>query len=125
MMITASDPLCQPLIDGLALGDVPYQLCADCGRVQTLARHACRGCGSTHLEWRTSAGHGTVFATTVVRRAPSPAFQPLVPYTLALVDLDEGARLMGHAEPGVAIGDRVTAGFFDHDGRRLVRFRRL
>jgi uncharacterized OB-fold protein len=47
-----------------------------------------------------------------------------VPYTLVLVDLDEGARLMGHADPGVAIGARVSAGFFEHDGRRLVRFQR-
>jgi uncharacterized OB-fold protein len=66
-----------------------------------------------------------VFATTVVARAPSKVFQPLAPYTLALVDLDEGARLMGHAEPGTSIGDQVAAGFFEHEGQTLVRFRRI
>jgi uncharacterized OB-fold protein len=122
--LNAVDPICQPLIDGLARGEVRYQVCANCGGVQRLARHGCRCCGSARLDWRTAAGSGTVFATTVVARAPSPAFRPLAPYTLALVELDEGARLLGHAEPGIAIGDRVTAEFFDHDGRTLVRFRR-
>jgi uncharacterized protein len=121
----AVDPICQPFVEGVAIGELRYQMCVECGGVQRLARHACRCCGSTRLEWRTSAGCGTVFATTVVARAPSPAFHPLVPYTLALVDLDEGARLMAHAEPGIAIGDRVVAGFFEHDGQTLVRVRRL
>ena len=39
-----------------------------------------------------------------------------------IVELDEGARLMGHAAPGVAIGQRVRAGFFEHLGRQLIRF---
>ena len=50
-------------------------------------------------------------------------FRALAPYTLAIVELDEGPRLMGHAVPGVAIGDRVRAEFFAFAGRKLVRFR--
>jgi uncharacterized OB-fold protein len=75
------------------------------------------------LEWRDSNGRGTVYATTVVERAPSDEFRALAPYTLALVDLDEGPRLMGHATPDVAIGDRVDAEIFQCAGRALVRFR--
>lgn len=123
-MTLASDSNSLPFVEGLARGVLRYQRCADCGAAQKLARYACRACGSARLAWRDSAGGGTVFATCVVSRAPSDAFKPLVPYTLVLVDLDEGARLMGHAEPGIAIGARVSAGFFEHDGRRLIRFRR-
>ena len=123
-MTTVSDPISRPFVEGLARGVLCYQRCVDCGAAQKLARYACRGCGSTRLEWQDSVGGGTVFATSVVARAPSDAYKALVPYTLVLVDLDEGARLMGHAEPGVAIGERVTAGFFEHEGRRLIRFRR-
>jgi len=123
-MTAASDPISRPFVEGLARGVVRYQFCSACGAAQKLARYACRACGSTRLAWKDSAGGGTVFATSVVSRAPSDAFKPLVPYTLVLVDLDEGARLMGHADPGVAIGERVSAGFFEHDGRRLIRFRR-
>jgi len=124
-MTTAFDSNSQPFADGLARGELAYQACSQCGATQKLARYACRTCGSTALTWKTSSGKGVVYATTVVSRAPSDGFKPLVPYTLVLVDLDEGARLMGHAQAGVAIGDKVAAGFFEHDGRRLIRFRRL
>jgi uncharacterized OB-fold protein len=123
-MTISSDPISRPFVEGLARGELRYQRCADCGAAQRLARYACRACGSTRLEWKNSAGGGIVFAVSVVSRAPSDAYKPLLPYTLALVDLDEGARLMAHAEPGIAIGERVAAGFFKHDGRRLIRFRR-
>uniref|UniRef100_UPI0028B140D7 Zn-ribbon domain-containing OB-fold protein n=1 Tax=Diaphorobacter nitroreducens TaxID=164759 RepID=UPI0028B140D7 len=64
----------------------------------------------------------TVRATTVVARAPSEDFRALAPYTLAIVQLDEGPRLMGHAAAGVQIGERVRAEFFEHLGRPLLRF---
>jgi uncharacterized OB-fold protein len=120
----SATPLSAPFTDGLTCGELRYQACVDCGTAQTLARYACRKCGSRRLEWRLSEGRGTVFATTLVARAPSDEFRSLAPYTLVLVDLDEGARLMGHAEPAITIGDRVRAGFFAHGGRTLVRFTR-
>lgn len=108
--------------EGLGRKQILFQSCCSCGAAQTLARYACRRCGSTRLEWRKAAGRGVVYAVTVVTRAPSDEFRPLVPYTLALVDLEEGARLMGHAAPGVAIGDPVHAQFFQASGKTLIRF---
>ena len=116
--------LATPYLEGLQRGELRYQACVACGSAQTLARYACRRCGSEQLEWRKSAGRGIVYAVTVVARAPTEEWRALAPYTLALVDLDEGPRLMGHAEAGTAIGDRVAASYFDLAGRRLLRFRR-
>jgi uncharacterized protein len=90
-------------------GGLRYQCCSDCAAAQSLSRFACHRCGSEHLAWRDAAGSGTVYAVTVVTRAPSEAFRALVPYTLVLVDLDEGARVMAHGAPGLAIGGRVRA----------------
>jgi len=63
------------------------------------------------LEWRTSAGLGTVYATTVLRRRDE------APANLALIDLDEGFRMMsrveGPAPEEVAIGLRVRVRFDD------------
>lgn len=57
------------------------------------------------LEWRVSEGAGTVYATTVMRRRGE------APANLALIDLDEGFRMMsrveGIAPEAVAIGMRV------------------
>jgi uncharacterized OB-fold protein len=116
-------PLSAPYVEGLEHGEVRYQACLACGATQTLPRYACRRCGSDRLEWRDSKGRGTVYAATVVTRAPSDDFRALAPYTLVLVDLDEKTRLMAHAQAGVAIGDRVVATFFKHGDRTLVRFR--
>lgn len=112
----------QPYVDGLASGVLRYQHCPDCSRAQRLARYACQHCGGESLVWRNARGTGTVHSVTVVTRAPSDTFRALAPYTLVLVDLDEGARVMAHAEPGAAIGDTVIANFFAHDGHPLVRF---
>lgn len=114
-----------PYAEGLARGVLRYQCCTACGAAQTLARYACTRCGGTALIWRDAAGTGTVYSATVVMRAPSDAFRALVPYTLVLVDLDEGPRLMAHAEAGVRIGDRVRAAFFHHAGTPLARFHLL
>ena len=63
-----------------------------------------------------------MYSVTTVARAPSDEFRPLAPYSLAIVELDEGPRLMGHATGGARIGDRVIAEFFDFGERRLIRF---
>lgn len=112
-----------PYTEGLQQGVVRYQQCEACGAAQTLARYACTTCGSPRLEWRNASGSGTVYATTEVMRAPSDLFRALAPYTIALIDLDEGPRLMAHARQGVAIGERVYAEFFTHEGQALLRFR--
>jgi len=115
-------PLSQPFVDGLKQHQVHFQRCKHCQAALTLARYACTECGSDALEWVNSAGTGVVYARTIVSRAPSDLYRPLAPYTLAIVQLDEGSRLMGHATPGVEIGQRVRAGFFEHAGMTLIRF---
>jgi uncharacterized OB-fold protein len=122
MSAPGSNALSRPYLEGLAQGELRFQRCAACGRAQRLARHACAWCGAPEPAWQTAAGTGTVFALTEVRRAPTDAFRALVPYTLALVDLDEGARLMGHAVAGLRIGDRVRGHCVEIAGHRLVRF---
>lgn len=113
-----------PYTDGLNAGVVRYQRCDDCGARQPPERHACRACGSPQLRWHDASGHATVHAVTEISRAPTEAFRALAPYTLVLATLDEGPRVMGHAEPGVAIGDRVRAGFLRFGEGTLLRFLR-
>lgn len=111
-----------PFLDGLRAGQLRWQGCDDCGAAQHVARHACVQCGSLRLGWRIARGEGTVWSTTVVTRAPSPAFQALAPYTVVLVDLVEGARVMGHAQPGVAIGEPVSVRIIAGPLRPLLYF---
>lgn len=120
--VTSSGALAASFIQGLARKELRFQRCTLCGTAQTLARYACAHCGEASMAWETACGMATLHAVTIVSRAPSDAFRALVPYTLVIAQLDEGPRLMAHAVPGVRIGDRVAAGFFEHDGRTLIRF---
>jgi hypothetical protein len=48
----------------------------------------------------------------------------LAPYTLIMVDADEGFRLMAHGAPDLAIGDRVTGSVVELAGRSIPFFKR-
>ena len=111
-----------PFLEGLRDGAIRFQACSACGAAQTLRRAACFRCGCDALDWRTAAGGGRVYALTAVHRAPSDRFRAVVPYQLALVDMDEGFRLMGHAEAGLAIGSRTRAAVATIADTRMVRF---
>lgn len=84
-----------------------YQRCGACGRQWLFMRDFCPHCGARDPSLEAAAGTGTVSATTLVHRAPDDAFRAIAPYRLVLVALDEGLRLMAHADAAVAVGDRV------------------
>jgi hypothetical protein len=111
-----------PYASGLAAGILRYQRCAGCGAAQTGQRFACTACGGVRLAWHDAAGTGTVWSATTVHRAPTDAWRAEAPYTLVLVTLDEGPRVMAHGAPGLAIGQRVRAEAVSLAGTALVRF---
>ena len=86
-------------------GELAYQWSPTAGRAVFYPRVLCPFTGSDRLEWRVSAGLGTVYATTVTHPRDG------APYNVALIDCDEGFRLMsrveGVAAEAVGIGMRV------------------
>ena len=87
-------------------GELAYQVCTDHNTPLFFPRVVAPGTGSANLEWRVSKGLGTVHSTTVVYAAKD---QP--PHNVALIDVDEGFRLMSRVENidpmQVKIGMRV------------------
>ena len=118
------DELARHFWEGCAEGELRYQRCQGCGRLQFYPRPFCAVCGERSLSWLVSAGFGTVYSRAEIIRSPFAAFDSLAPYTMALIDLDEGVRMMGHAAPNVAIGNRVTTAFREHQGRFSPYFER-
>jgi len=96
----------------LKKGELAYQVCTDDGKAVFFPRAVAPHTGSTNLEWRVSKGLGTVYATTVVYAKDQP------PQNVALIDVDEGFRLMSRVEDieplQVKIGMRVK--FRAHPG---------
>lgn len=107
-----STSMAQPIQDWTQGGDgIAYQRCTACEAVWYFKRGFCPHCGAEGPKTLQSSGQGTVHAVTLVARAPSEALRPHAPYCILLVDMAEGFRMMAHGEPGLAVGDAVTAGF--------------
>jgi uncharacterized OB-fold protein len=99
-------------VDHLNKGELAYQVTEE-GKAVFYPRIIAPRTGSPNLTWKVSKGLGTVHATTVVciqKDAP--------PYNVALIDVDEGFRMMSRVEDidpmQVKIGMRVK--FRTHAG---------
>ena len=103
---------------------IVYQSCAACGALQYFRRSFCAVCGASDPEERRASGKGTVYATSLVCRAATPATRAHVPYNIILVDTSEGFRMMAHGDNDLAIGDKVTARFAQFAGRLVPYFAR-
>lgn len=113
------DPGTAPYWEGTRNHELRLPKCGDCGEVHFYPRTLCPHCGSANRTWITACGRGRVYSYTVVHRAPSPAFKPLVPYVVAVIALEEGPHLMsnvgGCRAEDVRIGMPVTVAWEDID----------
>ena len=107
------NPLSQPYWDGCKQGLLRLQYCPKCRRYQFYPRILCSSCAQSGLEWVDVCGRGTIASFTIVARPVSKAYQS--PYIIALVDLDEGPRMMSSivdiADKTVKIGLKVSVAF--------------
>lgn len=92
-------------LEHIKKGELTYQVNKADGRPVFYPRAVAPKTGGTDLEWKVSTGLGTVHATTVVY------YKNELPLNVALIDLDEGFRMMSRVEDidplEVRIGMRV------------------
>ena len=92
------------------------QKCSSCGTLRLYPTHLCADCLAGSSESVVCSGKGTIYSFTVIHRAPLPAFADSVPYTVALIDLDEGPRMLSEVKgppAAMRVGARVEAVFED------------
>ena len=53
------------------------------------------GCMSDQVEWFQASGRGTLF-TYMINHRPAPGFETDAPYAIAIIQLEEGPRMMGN-----------------------------
>ena len=103
--------------EALARHELYFQRCRDCGTARFYARALCPACLSSAAEWVRASGRGTVYTFTVIHQNQTPGFRDEVPYVLAMVELEEGPRLVtnlvGCAGDAVRVGMPVTVVFDD------------
>ena len=97
--------------------ELALQCCTACGRFWFPPANRCAHCWSETWEWTPVSGRGRVFTFTVFQRAFHRAFVDEVPYAVAVVELEEGPRLMsnvvGCGPDEVSVGMPVTVVFDD------------
>ena len=70
------------------------QYCVDCHHQQYPPVTFCEKCRSAKTSWGDVSGRGKVYSWIVVRHPiPSDVFGDVVPYVVALIELEEGPRM--------------------------------
>lgn len=75
-------------------GELRFQRCKSCDTWRHVPREMCAECGSMQWHWQASSGRGKLFTWTVAARPLHPAFAEDAPYAPAVVELEEGVRLV-------------------------------
>ena len=120
-------PESKPFFDALKQRRLLIQRCRECGYAYYYPRPFCPTCLSVSVEWEEASGKGKLYSFVINHRA-APGF--VAPYVIAVVELDEGPRMMTNlveVEPDpemVRCEMRVEIVFDDVDGDfTLPRFR--
>lgn len=104
---------------------LPY--CMACERAFYPVQHRCPRCLGERLEWRPVSGRARVYSWIVVHQVYDQSFADRVPYVVAVVELEEGPRMVTNIvnvpPQDVRGGLPVRAVYEDiDDGVALVHF---
>jgi uncharacterized OB-fold protein len=113
----------QPYRDGLASGRLMFQRCKACGNAWLPARSECPKCLSADCAWVAARGDARLVSWVVYHRAFNEAFKTRVPYTVAVVQLNEGARMISNivgADPSALKIDQALKLQIDREGEASI-----
>lgn len=88
------DPVTRPFWESVRAHAMRLQRCGGCARFIFYPRVVCPGCLGSDLVWTPVSGRGVVHAFTIPHRHPHPGFGARAPYVVALIELEEGARML-------------------------------
>ena len=111
------------LLGALKEGKLEGTQCKKCNIIYYPPRAYCRECLSNdNIDYIVLSGEGTILSFSEVHIAPA-GFERFAPYTVCVVDLKEGGRLVGWIESGsepIKIGDQVRVKPETIEGDRIV-----
>lgn len=88
------DPVTQPFWDSVKAHSMKIQRCNDTGKYFFYPRGMSPFTLSDNISWEPVSGKGTLHAFTIVYNQRAPGFADEVPYVVAMVELEEGPRMM-------------------------------
>jgi uncharacterized OB-fold protein len=122
------NPETEPFWEGASRGVLLLPKCLHCRRVIWYPKTFCSECGTIGVDWHEASGKGEIYSYTIMhaKRAAGP-YADVVPYVIAVVELDEGPRLMTNivdTDPeSLMVGQKVRVVFHPtENGTALPRF---
>jgi uncharacterized OB-fold protein len=103
---TPVTPEAKPYWDGLKDNKLMLPKCDDCGKAHFYPRVICPHCHSRHISWIQASGKGKLYSFEIAYRSLNRAFKVELPVVLAMVELEEGPRIMSNLiniEPDPAV----------------------
>lgn len=86
-------PETAPYWEAANRGELLIQRCNACGRAFFYPRSACPNCSSADVDWIRASGRARLH-TYVINHRPAAGFEDDAPYAIAVVELEEGPRMM-------------------------------
>lgn len=84
----------RPFWDAAREGRLLVRRCNSCGEVHHYPRTFCPSCWSSDVEWLEASGRGTLYTWSTVFVNDLGPFNERLPYIAAIVELEEGPRVM-------------------------------
>jgi uncharacterized OB-fold protein len=109
--------------EALAAGQFLLQRCNDCGRFAGYPKIFCPHCYSDALGWVESSGKGTIYTYSTIVSNPPSTFIDQLPYTIAIVELEEGVRFLSrlvNVEPDAVRCDLPVQIVITRDGDQVM-----
>ncbi|MCX7200846.1 MAG: Zn-ribbon domain-containing OB-fold protein [Burkholderiales bacterium] len=93
--VPVATPVTKPFWEGTAAGELRLQHCGACQHRFLYPRIRCPKCGSDRLDWVKASGRGRLYSY-VINHMAAPGWQGEVPYVIAVVQLEEGVRMLSN-----------------------------
>jgi uncharacterized OB-fold protein len=108
--LPVADPVTAPFWDSLKAQAIQLQKCGGCQAFIFYPRPFCPACMSDDLTWTPVSGRGVVHAFAIPHRHPNRVFTADGPYVVALIELEEGAKMLTNLVEVDATPEAVKVG---------------
>ena len=88
--------LTRPFWEAAKRHELMMPRCTKCDHFHFYPREECPRCFSREIEWATVSGRGRLHSYTIVHQAANRVFQDDTPHVYAMVQLDEGPRMISN-----------------------------
>lgn len=119
--------LTEPFWDAAQAGKLIIQHCESCDISVFYPRALCPHCWNEHLRWKDASGRGRLKSFSTIHKPGHPGWQPITPYSVGLVELEEGptmlSLILSTRDEELFVGSPLEMAPTQIGGRTLPAFR--